>query len=303
MLGTRLIACLVVKNGIAVQSIGFSKYLPVCRVEIAVEYLSRWGIDEIVIVDIDASRAGRSFDLEMAQAAAGAGFVPLTLGGGIKSVAEIRMLLKQGADKICLNNSARLNPGLISEAAKVFGSQCIVVSIDATFVNGEYKVYDYSLGREIETNVLDFAKECEKLGAGEIFLNSVANDGLKQGFDLDLINLVCKAVSIPVIVIGGAGHPSHFLDVLKQAKASGVAAGNYFHFFEHSVIATKNYLRKNLAVKDLVDPNIKGKESIIRPNSYVDYKGISFDEMGRPAKKDEDFLESQRFEFHPEEII
>ena len=248
MLGTRLIACLVVKNGIAVQSIGFSKYLPVCRVEIAVEYLSRWGIDEIVIVDIDASRAGRSFDLEMAQAAAGAGFVPLTLGGGIKSVAEIRMLLKQGADKICLNNSARLNPGLISEAAKVFGSQCIVVGIDSFAIKNNYKVHLYTgdpdQSKESSKTTNSWISEVQDRGAGEIVLNCMNQDGVREGYDLGQLREMRNLCKVPLIASGGAGKMSDFYDVFNQADVSGSLAASVFHKKIIDISDLKKYLQK-----------------------------------------------------------
>jgi imidazole glycerol-phosphate synthase subunit HisF len=295
MLKKRIIGCLIIKNGIVVQSIGFNKYLPIGRAEIAVEYLNNWGIDEIILLDIDASREGREPDFEMIKRISKKCFVPLTVGGGIKDVKIMKKLIRFGADKIAINSSAIANPSLIREAVAILGKQCVVVSIDArckkeltgilwheVFINNG----DESTGLD----VVNFAKRCEEMGAGEILLNSIDNDGLKKGLDIELIRSVSMAVSIPVIAVGGAGHPEHFAAGFIEGNAMAVAAANYFHFTEHSPIITKAYLRSYTNIQT-------------RDNKYIDYMGFLFDNLGRIKKRDENYFEKIRFEYHPEEKI
>ena len=290
MLKKRIAASLVLKNGIVVQSILFNKYLPVGSPVIAIEFLNLWGIDEIVLLDIDATAQGRSPQFELINAVSRKCFVPMTVGGGVRNLEDMRKLMHFGADKISINKIAIENPNIITEASRVFGSQSVVVSIDAKLsCCNEYMVFSDSGKKATGIKVTEWARKVEDLGAGEIFLNSIDRDGTKLGYDLRLIKMVTDAVAIPVIACGGVGHPSHFLEGLIKGRASAAAAGNFFHFTEHSPIITKSYLRKH--------------NTEIRFDSYAQYEGFSFDSHGRLAKRDENYLEKLRFEYQPEEVI
>lgn len=291
MLKKRIIASLVVKNGIVVQSLGFNRYLPVGSPEIAVEFLNNWGIDEIILIDIEAAKEERSPNIEMIKRVSRNCYVPLTVGGGIKDIEDVKRLIRNGADKITINKAAVDNPKLLKEAANMFGRQCIVVSIDAKKTqNNSYEVFIDNGKVAIGLSPSEHAKIAEKMGAGEILLNSIDNDGMKTGYDIDLINQVVEAVSIPVIACGGAGHPQHFLDCFINTKVAALAAGNYFHFTEHSPIITKSYLYQN---------NYLG----IRLETYATYRGSSFDGYGRLDKRNDQYLDKLRFEYQPKEII
>ncbi len=291
MLKKRLVACIVVRGGIAVQSIGFKKYLPIGSAVIAAEFLNKWGIDEIILVDIDNIARKKGVDFSMITEISKKIFVPLTVAGGIRNLEDIRKIVRCGADKISINKLALTNPKIIKEASEIFGSQCIAVSIDAKLnKNGVYKVFSDSGATETDFGAAQWAKQAESLGAGEIFLNSIDRDGSKKGYDLDLVRTISSAVNIPVIAAGGAGHPRHFLEGILDGNASAVAAGNFFHFTEHSPIIVKSYLRRH---------NID-----IRLETYADYDDIDFDEeSGRITKKPDSFLEKLRFEYMSEEII
>ncbi len=285
----RLIGCLVVKGGIVVQSIGFRQYLPVGKPEIAVEFLNNWGIDEIVLLDIDATREGRGPDFTMIERVSKKCFVPLTAGGGIRNLEDMRRLIRHGADKIAINTAAVKSAGLIKQASDVLGDQCIVVSIDARKVNGKYEVFLDSGREPTGLDPAKFAKQTAAMGAGEIFLNAVDRDGAKQGYDIELIKNVAAAVSIPVIACGGAGHPQHFSEALIKGNATAVAAANYFHFTEHSPVVTKAFLKE------------QGID--VRLDTYATYEGFSFDDKGRIGKRSESYLDKLRFEYQPKEVI
>lgn len=290
MLRKRIVACLVVKNGIVVQSIGFRQYLPVGSIDVCVEALNRWGIDEIVILDIDATAKGINPNYKLLTDCSKKGFVPLTVGGGIRNIQDMKKLIHYGADKVCINKIAILNPEIIKEASAILGNQCIVVSIDVKInKNNQYEVFSDSGHNPTGKDVMGWAKEVESLGVGEIFLNSIDRDGSKKGYDLDLIKMVSQAVDIPVIACGGAGHPKHFLEVLIYGNAYAAAAGNFFHFTEHSPILVKAYLRAH--------------DIDIRLDTYADYSGINFGEPGRILQRSEHYLEKLRFEYQPEEVI
>jgi len=285
----RLIGCLVVKDGLVVQSIAFKKYLPVGKPEIAVEFLNNWGIDEIILLDIDATRQGRAPDFAMVERVSKKCFVPLTVGGGIKGLEDIHHLIRHGADKVVMNTVAIKDPQLIKKSAEVFGDQCIVISIDAKKTANVYEVFLNSGSEPTGLSAVELAKRAEKLGAGEIFLNSIDHDGSKQGYDVELIKQVADAVSIPVIACGGVGHPQHFSEGFNKAGATAVAAANYFHFTEHSPVTTKAFLREH------------GFD--VRLDSYATYEGFEFDVMGRVSKRMEEYLDKLRFEYQPKEII
>jgi cyclase len=289
MLKKRLAACIIVKNGIAVQSIGFKKFLPIGKPEIAVEFLNNWGIDEIILIDISASKNHKGPDLEMIKRVSKKCYVPLTVGGGITNINQMRDLMHCGADKISLNQMALQKPLLIHEASKVFGDQCVIVSVDAIKIQDHHYVYDYFLGKPTDNEVHNFVKKCREYGAGEIFLNSVNEDGNRQGFDIELINKTCEVLNIPVIACGGAGKPEHFLELFKSTNASAGCAGNYFHYTEHSVTYAKSFLLKN------------GVD--IRLDTYAHYKDFELDNHSRIAKRDDSYLEQLHYEIIPKEVI
>jgi imidazole glycerol-phosphate synthase subunit HisF len=289
MFKQRIIACLIVKNGIVVQSINFERYLPVGHPSIAVEFLNNWGIDEIVLLEID-DVAKRRPPIELVREVSEKCFVPLCAGGGIKSLEDIHQLIKNGADKISINSSALLKPELISEASEVFGEQCIVVSIDAKRnLSGQYEVYSSSGSISTGYSPDDWARKVEQLGAGEILINSIERDGTKMGYDLKLIRMVSEAVSIPVIACGGVGQAKHLEEGLLEGKATAVAAANFFHFTEHSVNISKAYLKNN-------DLEIRG-------NRYAGYKDFAFEDDQRIAKRSDSHLDGLRFKYFFKEVI
>ena len=268
MLKKRLVACLLIKNGLIVQSIGFKKYLPIGHPKFPLEFVAKWDVDEVVILDISASSEKRLVNLELLQMLSKSCFVPLTVGGGINSVDDVRQVIRAGADKVSINTSALKNPKLITDIADIFGSQCALVSMDCRLdKDGFYRVYSDS--GKTSTNLIasEWAKEIEDLGAGEIFLNSIDRDGSKEGYDTKLIKEITDSVSIPVIACGGVGIFSHFAAGIIDGGASAVAAGNIFHYIEHSTIVAKmNLLQSGID---------------IRMDSEATYKGRQFDENGR----------------------
>lgn len=289
MLKTRIVGVVVVRDGIAVQSIGFRKYLPVGSPAIAVEYLNQWGIDEIAVLEIDATANGSGPDIDKIREFAKFSHVPLAIGGGISTVDHMRAVLQAGADKVVLNTAIVQNPKILSEGAKLFGAQCIVASIDAgRRDDGIYEVLLNSGKKSTGLKPSELAARAVEMGAGEILLNSVDRDGMKIGFDSDLIQTVVRAVNVPIIVCGGAGHPQHFADVMKL-DVSAVAAANFFHHSEHSVTTTKSFLAQS--------------KSNIRLDSYVRYNQHKFWRDGRISKLDDDSLDRLRFEYIPEEKI
>ena len=290
MLKRRIAATVVVKDGIAVQSIGFSRYLPLGRPEIAVEFLDRWGVDEIFLIDITASRLNREPDENMVRRVAKCCHVPLTVAGGIKSTGQMGRLLSSGADKVAINQAARKNYELLTEAAMLFGNQCVVASIDvATDTNdGTHQTYDYISGKIIAESPTKQAKQFQDAGAGEILLNSVDRDGSYSGFDIRLIRSVVDAVSVPVIGLGGAGRLSHFTDTFHNTDVSALAAGNIFHFWEHSVAIVKSSIALDIPIR--------------RETNFA-YADATTDPFGRLEKKCDQELEQMLYvQIEPEVI-
>ncbi len=289
MLKPRIVGVLIVRNDIVVQSIGFHSYLPVGRPEIAIEYLNRWGIDEIVVLDIDATPQQRRPKFEDIGEYSRHGQVPMSIGGGIRTVDDIARVVQGGADKVVINSMAVESLEFVTEGARLFGSQCIVVSIDARRTSdGGYEVFTCSGSRGTGMTSAEMAQKVEKAGAGEIFINSIDRDGSKQGYDMELVSGVVEAVNIPVVICGGVGHTGHLIDGL-ACDVSGIAAANFFHYTEHSVVVAKRLLL--------------ARDKTVRLDSYCDYEGIGFDESCRVKKIDDEILDQLRFEYVPEEII
>ena len=290
MLKKRIIANLTLLNGTVVQSIGFNKYLPVGEPEIAVEFLNQWGIDEIIISDISAASENSEPLFDIYKKLSSKCNVPLTIGGGVKSIQHISKLLNSGADKVFINSYALLRSDFISEAANVYGNQCIIVAIDTIKdQQGNYLVFDHISKTTTTINLFDWAKEASELGAGELFINSVDEDGLYRGYDLDLAKKISSLVKIPVIICGGAGKPSHIFDVLSKTNVAAAAVGNYLHFSEHSVITIKAYLQK------------KGLE--IRLETYANYLNNLISESNRVQKPKDEYLDNLLYKKFKKEII
>ena len=288
MLKKRIAAVLLVKDGIVVQSRFFGRYMPIGKPTIAVEFMDDWGIDEIILLDISATRNCNDPDYSMISKVSKRCHVPLTIGGGISNIDQIFELLRSGADKVSFNQAVLHRPKLITEAAKLFGDQCIVASIDSLKLDGKYLVYDYLQREPLSQTAVDFARYLQDLGAGEILINSVDRDGAGCGFDLELINNVCDAVTVPVICCGGAGNPQHFIEAFKSTYTSAAAAANLFHFTEHSVTTTK-------AIVNRVVP--------VRHETYASYEFTHFDSAGRLLKRDERELEDLLYIQIKKEII
>ena len=246
MLAKRIIPCLDVRNGKVVKGVNFEGIKDVGDpVQLAVEY-NRQGADEIVFYDITASFEGRGVMLDVVRNTARQVFVPLCVGGGIATVQDFRDTLRAGADKVSVNSQAVKNPRLISDAAEIFGSQCVVVGIDAKRNGkGGYSVYINGGRVDMGLDLGDWVKEIEERGAGEICLNSIDTDGVRGGFDTEMLNFVCSRVSIPVIASGGCGSVNHFSQVFEQTGASAALAASLFHFGELTVGEVKQHLREH----------------------------------------------------------
>ncbi len=251
MLTRRIIPCLDVKEGRVVKGVKFVNLQDAGDpVECAKAY-DRAGADELIFLDITASYEARPITLHMVEQVAESIYIPFTVGGGIKTIADIRALLKAGCDKVSLNTSAVQNPRLVREASKRFGSQCIVVAIDAKQESkNKWRVYTHGGRNTTKWDVIKWAKHVTQLGAGEILLTSMDRDGTKSGYDVELTKRVSDAVTVPVIASGGAGSLQDFYDVCKKGKANAVLAASIFHFGQYSVQEVKRYLsRKGVKVR------------------------------------------------------
>lgn len=241
----RVIPCLDVKDGRVVKCVNFLNPRDAGEPsEVAAAY-DREGADELVFLDINASADSRATQLEWVRRVACKVFIPFTVGGGIRTVEDFKVILREGADKVAVNSAAIMNPRLISDAAEKFGSQCVVVAIDAKRrENGSgWNIFKNGGRVDMEMDAVEWAVRAEKLGAGEILLTSMDGDGTKDGYDLELTGTVAKSVSIPVIASGGAGKLEHFYDALVNAGAEAVLAASLFHYGELEIRQVKEYLR------------------------------------------------------------
>ncbi|MEM9952916.1 MAG: imidazole glycerol phosphate synthase subunit HisF [Chloroflexota bacterium] len=242
MLAKRIIPCLDVKDGRVVKGVNFVNLVDAGDpVEQAIIY-DREGADELVFLDITASHEDRKTTLDMVRRVADSIFIPFAVGGGIRTVDNIRDTLLAGADKVTINSAAVKNPQLINDGAWAFGSQCIVVAIDPKYIDGQWIVHINGGRIPTEREAVEWAKEVEDRGAGEIMLTSMDRDGTKAGYDLEMLESVSDAVSIPVIASGGAGAKEHFYDALTVGKASAALAASLFHFNELRMADLKQYL-------------------------------------------------------------
>ncbi len=243
MLTKRIIPCLDVKDGRVVKGVRFVSLKDAGDpVEIARAY-EKQKADELVFLDITASYEARKTLIEVVRRVAEKIFMPFTVGGGIRGIEDIRSLLNAGADKVSINTAAVVNPGLITDAAKRFGSQCIVVAIDAKRQGKNWEVFTHGGRTSTGIDAVLWAKKAERLGAGEILLTSMDFDGTKDGYDIKLTSAVSQALKIPVIASGGAGGKKHFLDVFTSGKADAALAASIFHYGEYTVDEVKKYLK------------------------------------------------------------
>jgi len=244
MITKRIIPCLDVKEGRVVKGIQFLGLRDAGDpVELA-KFYDKEGADELVFLDISASHEGRKTMVDVVEQVAAQLAIPFTVGGGINSLEDMKRILRAGADKVSLNTAALLNPDLITEGAGFFGSQCIVVAIDAKYDDqlGSWRVFTHGGRNATEWEVVEWAREAVKRGAGEILLTSMDSDGEKSGFNLALNKAVSEAVTVPVIASGGAGNAEHFLHALQEGKADAALAASIFHYKETSVKEVKAYL-------------------------------------------------------------
>lgn len=250
MLKKRIIPCLDIKNGRTVKGVNFIDIKDAGDpVELAKQYVKQ-GADELVFLDITATLENRKTLVELVKTIAQEINIPFTVGGGISTVEDAIALIQAGADKVSINSSAVKNPQLITDLKNRFGSQFVVVAIDTKNVNGNWKVFTKGGTFETELETVNWAKEVEKLGAGEILLTSMNSDGTKNGFDIEVTNAVSKTVNIPVIASGGAGKVEHFIEVFTKTEASAGLAASIFHFGEIPVPVLKNELKKqNIAIR------------------------------------------------------
>ena len=245
MLGKRIIPCLDVKDGRVVKGVNFANLADVnSPVELA-KYYSANGADELVFYDITASSEGRGIFTDILKETAAQVFIPLTVGGGIKSLDDFERVLGAGADKVSVNSGAITNPKLIGEAAKRYGDQCVVISCDAQRVGGEYHVFAKGGREDTGLDMLEWLKRAVADGAGEVVLNSIDTDGVKQGFDLEMLALVAENIHVPIIASGGAGKITDFIELFQKIPAvdAGLAA-SIFHFGEVKIADLKNELAR-----------------------------------------------------------
>ncbi len=243
----RVIPCLDVNNARVVKGVNFVNLRDAGDpVECALAY-DKAGADEVVFLDITASSDGRDTVVDMVREVAKKLFIPFTVGGGIRTVDDFKVLLREGADKVAVNSAAIKRPELIAEAAEKFGSQCVVVAIDAKRRDPFDGWNIYLNGGRVDTGIdaLEWAKKAESLGAGEILLTSMDCDGTKEGFDVELTRTIADAVNIPVIASGGAGKLEHFVEAVKEGHADAVLAASLFHFKELEIKEVKQYMRDN----------------------------------------------------------
>jgi cyclase len=245
MLTKRIIPCLDIKNGRTVKGVNFINLIDAGDPVTLAKQYAELGADELVFLDISATLDGRKTITEMVLKVAEQVNIPFTVGGGISSISDVDLLLKSGADKVSINSSAIKRPDLVNELAKKFGSQCVVVAIDAKKIDGEWIVHLAGGTIPTQLNLFDWAKEVEKRGAGEILFTSMNNDGTKSGFANEALSKLSSELNIPIIASGGAGSIEHFIDAFQKGKADAALAASVFHFGEIPIIKLKQELFNN----------------------------------------------------------
>ena len=246
MITKRIIPCLDVKDGRVVKGVNFTNLSDVSSPVELGKYYSECGADELVFYDITASSDGRKLFTDVLTQVASQIFIPLTVGGGINELSDFDRVLKCGADKVSVNSGAIKNPDLVRQGAVKYGNQCVVISVDVKRVNGVYTVFSKGGRENTGIEAISWIKRCVNNGAGEVVVNSIDTDGVKKGFDLELLKLVCDSVNVPVIASGGAGNAQHFIDLFKTIPTidAGLAA-SIFHFGQVKISDLKNQLKQN----------------------------------------------------------
>ena len=242
MLKNRIIPCLDVKNGRVVKGINFVNLKDAGNPVEQAKIYSDGGADEICFLDITASNENRETIYEVVKETSKKCFVPLTVGGGVRNVEDINKLLNCGADKVSINTAAVQNSKVVIESSKKFGSQCIVVAIDAKKRNDSWEIFTHGGRNETGINAIEFSKQMEENGAGELLITSMDRDGTQIGYDIELMRNISSIVNIPIIASGGVGNLDHLVDGIKLGNASAVLAASIFHYGKHSVIEAKQYL-------------------------------------------------------------
>lgn len=246
MITKRIIPCLDVRDGRVVKGVNFEGLSDVSSPVGLAKFYSDNGADELVFYDITASAEGRALFTDILKKVAETIFIPLTVGGGINTVDDFDRVLKCGADKVSVNSGALKNPDLIYEAAKKYGNQCVVISADVKRENGQFTVYAKGGREKTDLKAVSWIKKCVGMGAGEVVLNSIDTDGVKGGFDLEMLDAVCSAVNVPVIASGGAGKKEDFVELFKKIpKADAGLAASIFHFKEVEIPDLKRTLKEN----------------------------------------------------------
>ena len=256
MLKTRIIPCLDVNNGRVVKGVNFVDLVDAGNpVEQATLY-DRMGADELCFLDITASHEGRETIFDVVARTSEKCFMPVTVGGGVRTLQDIRKLLLAGADKVSINTAAIVNPAFVEKAANKFGRQCIVVAIDAKRVGEHFEIFTHGGRRDTGINAVDWAGHMERLGAGEILLTSMDRDGTKSGFDIELTRTIADSVSIPVIASGGVGTLDHLVDGVAKGHASAVLAASIFHFGTYTIAEAKAHMKNaGVAVRPSPEPD------------------------------------------------
>lgn len=242
MLTRRIIPCLDVRDGRVVKGQKFQDIIDVDDPETLGQFYSDEGADELVFYDITASNEARRISLEFVERVAQKINIPFCVGGGIRTVEDFVEILRKGADKVSINSAAVRNPKIITEASEKFGAQCVVLSIDAKMVEGSWHVFINGGREDTGLDAVEWAKEGVRLGAGEIVVNSIDEDGMKSGYDLTLLKAITDAVTVPVIASGGAGTMQHFYEAVEQADVDGILAASVFHYQEIKIADLKAYL-------------------------------------------------------------
>ena len=250
MLKTRIIPCLDVKDGRVVKGINFVDLIDAGDPVEQAKFYSENGADEICFLDISASLENRDTIISIVEKTAAEVFIPLTVGGGIRSINNIQNLLKAGADKVSINSAALYDPNVIKTSSQYFGSQCIVVAVDVKKNNNQWTVYSHGGTKNTGIDAIHWLRKVEELGAGEVLLTSMDKDGTKSGFDLEILSQASEILNIPIIASGGVGKIEHFYEGVTKGNANALLAASVFHFNEFSIMDVKNYLKKmNIEVR------------------------------------------------------
>lgn len=265
MLKKRLIACVLLKGDLVVQSVGFKRYFPIGKLEFVLEFLGQWDIDEVIILDIDATTFRKTIDFELIKKASNKIFVPLTIGGGISSLKEIENALHSGADKVSISSSFLNHEHSIDEAVKTFGEQCIVLTADVKLMGKDYHVCGNN-GKQQRMPLDTWLKRASNSKCGEVLINSIDKDGLRTGYDINLMRKVSGEIDIPIIALGGVGEPIHVADLFSEEDVYAAAVGNVLYHGEHSSAKFKSFL--------------KNQDLPVRSSAFINYDDIDFDERG-----------------------